>query len=200
MESLIGVALFLLGATSASFMGLVAARLYTGEPIAKGRSKCDVCGKTLSVASLVPVLSHVFSRGRARCCGSRLSPVSPASELLLGLLFVLVYLHLGLSPALPGFLIALSALTGLVLYDFAHQILPPVLLSVFVGASAATGLVAYPDFAAVVAPSAILVGGILLLIHLLSAGRAMGFSDAPLAFGLALLTGPVALSGFIYSF
>ena len=28
----------------------------------------------------------------------------------------------------------------------------------------------------------------------------MGFADAPLAFGLALLTGSVALTGFVFSF
>ena len=39
-----------------------------------------------------------------------------------------------------------------------------------------------------------------IVSYLLSRGRAMGLADAPLAFGLALLTGPAALSGFVFSF
>lgn len=49
-------------------------------------------------------------------------------------------------------------------------------------------------------PVAVLVAFFLALIHFLSRGRAMGLADAPLAFGLALMSGTAALSGFIFSF
>ena len=199
---LLSVAFFALGAVCASFAGVVVARLYTRQNMFSGRSRCDACGKPLPVLSLVPIVSYVALGGRARCCRSRLSPVSPISELVLAGLFYASYLSLGLTPALPAFLSALFLLLVLVLYDLAHQILPPTLLGLFVTTSAVVGYLetsAISDFLSVF-EGAFLIGTSLALIHVLSRGRAMGLADAPLAFGLALLVGPVAVSGFLFSF
>ncbi|NNM83706.1 hypothetical protein HKL94_00590 [Candidatus Parcubacteria bacterium] len=196
------VALFVIGAILASFIGVIAARLNTGQGFLVGRSRCDACNAVLPPAALIPVVSYFLLRGRARCCGARLSPLAPITEALLGILFVSTYLALGLVPALPLFLLSLSVLLALVLYDFAHQILPASLLAVFVGASAVTGFLLAPSllsfFFSLI--GAFLAGESLALIHFFSRGRAMGFADAPLAFGLALLVGPAALSGFVFSF
>ena len=168
----------------------------------RGVSRCDACGERLAPLSLVPIVSHAAARGRARCCGARVSRLAPLAELALGLLFTLAYAQLGLSAAFAFVCAALASLLALVLYDLAHQILPPPFLAVFVAASALAGLMQAPDVAAFGWSLAIAfaIAGSLALIHLFSRGRAMGLSDAPLAFGLALLSGPAAFSGFIYSF
>ncbi len=202
MLLLLCAALFGLGAIIASFIGVVAGRLYTGEGFLTGRSRCDACDKPLSPLALIPILSYFSSVGRARCCGARLSVLAPVSEALLGALFVESYLFLGLVPALPLLLIALSILLALTLYDLAHQILPQSLLVIFVLVSGVTGFLlasSLSDFLDCVLV-AFLIGGSLALIHFVSRGRAMGLADAPLAFGLALLTGPAAFSGFVFSF
>lgn len=193
---------FVLGAIVASFVGVLIARINTGQSFLSGRSRCDACHAPLPPHALVPIISYLASRGRARCCGARLSPGAPLMELLLGGLFVLAYLTLGPTGALPFMLLALSALLALVLYDLAHQILPPSLLVVFVVASAAMRFLlssSLPAFSFSLT-TALLIAMILALIHFFSRGRAMGLADAPLAFGLALLAGPAALSGFIFSF
>ncbi len=197
-----GIALFVLGAIVASFIGVVAARLNTGQSFLTGRSRCDACDAPLPVTALVPIVSYAASRARASCCGSRLALISPVSETLLGGLFLLAYLALGASPALPFMLIALSALLMLVLYDLAHQILPSSLLAVFVAASAFSGLFAAPSLAAFFDTLlvAVCIALSLALINILSRGRAMGLADAPLSFGLALLAGPAAFPGFVFSF
>lgn len=200
--SLLAVSFFALGAITASFMGVVAARLYTGESILRGRSRCDACNTPLSPLSLVPVISYVISRGRARCCGARLSPLSPLSELLLGALFALSYVKLGMSIELPFLLASLSVLLALVLYDLSHQILPSRLLFpfvIFAGITAVFSASAPSDLVAV-ALTAFLIGSSLALIHVFSRGRMMGLADAPLALGLSLLVGPAAFSGFVFSF
>jgi prepilin signal peptidase PulO-like enzyme (type II secretory pathway) len=199
---------FALGAIVASFMGLVAARLYTGAPITHGRSKCDACNAPLSPLALIPVFSLVFTGGRCLVCKARVGYLSTLAELVLGTLFVLAYLTFGITLTLLTFLIALTLLAGLVLYDAMHQILPPVLLWPFVGASAiflylnscgfsfTTAYCLLPTFFL-----ALLLGSLIALIHLVSGGRAMGLADAPLTFGLALIVGyPLALSGLIFSF
>lgn len=198
----LSVLFFGLGAVIASFIGVVAARLHTGSSILTGRSRCDACNAELSPFALVPIVSYLASGGRALCCGARVAPVAPAAEFLLGILFVLAYLKLGVSAALAWALVALALLLALVLYDLAHQILPPLLLAAFVAFAAASGLAAAPSLAAFADTflAAFLIAASLALIHVLSRGRAMGFSDAPLSFGLALFAGPVALPGFVFSF
>lgn len=198
----IGGALFALGAISASFVGVIVARLNTGQSFFTGRSRCDSCNVPLPPSSLVPIVSPLLSRGRSLCCGVRLSLVAPATEALLGGLFVLAYTMRGPSASLPFMLLALSTLLALVLYDVNHQILPSVLLGAFVMVSAAAGFYLAPSLEAfsLSVIVALLIACSLALIHLFSGGRAMGLADAPLVFGLALLVGPAALPGFVFSF
>ncbi len=202
MILLISAALFILGAIIASFVGVLVARLSTGQSFLTGRSQCDACSAPLSPLSLVPILSYIAGKGRARCCGAAISLYGPATEVLLGALFVLAYLAIGLAAALPCMLASLSLLLALVLYDGMHQILPPKLLAAFVLASALTGYLLAPSPAAFgsVCLTAFLIGLSLALVHILSRGRAMGFSDAPFAFGLSLLVGPAAFPGFVFAF
>ena len=201
MDALFVVLLFVLGAIVASFVGVVVARLHTGQSILLGRSRCDACGVPLSPLSLIPIASYVIFCCHARCCGTRLSLMAPFSEALLGSLFVVAYLNLGLSVSLLFFLLALSVLLALVLYDLMHQILPPSLLIIFVATAAASSFEAsFPGTFLWTFLVAVLIGGSLAAIHFFSQGRAMGLADAPLSFGLALLVGPAAFSGFIFSF
>lgn len=193
---------FALGAVVASFIGVVVARLQTGESFLTGRSRCDVCGTPLTYASLIPIISYLIQGGRARCCGARLSPLAPLSEFVLGALFALSSYQFGLIPALVFILIALSLILALVLYDLTHQILPTSLLTLFITCASISGFLLSPSREAFLLSLsiAVILAFVLLTIHFLSRGRAMGFADAPLTFGLALLVGPLALSGFIYSF
>jgi prepilin signal peptidase PulO-like enzyme (type II secretory pathway) len=93
-------------------------------------------------------------------------------------------------------------LLALVLYDLEHQILPPFLLAVFIIASAVTGFLTSSSAAAFLYTIfvALCIALFLALIHFFSQGRALGFADAPLAFGLTLLVGSAALPGFVFSF
>ncbi|HUX80767.1 MAG TPA: prepilin peptidase [Candidatus Paceibacterota bacterium] len=193
---------FLLGAIVSSFIGVLVARMHTGQSFLTGRSHCDACNATLAPLTLVPILSFVASGGRATCCGTRLSTLSPLTEILLGSLFVLSYLTVGYTLVLLGMLIALSLLLALVLYDLTHQILPPTLLYLFIAVSAVTSFIGASSYASFLQTAlvAFLIALSLLAIHIFSRGRAMGFADAPFVFGLALLVGSAALPGFVFSF
>lgn len=198
----VGVVVFLLGAIMASFMGVVAGRLGTGQSPLTGRSRCDACGKDLEPKALIPIVSYLLSHGRASCCSARISYWSPVSEAVLGALYVLAYLKLGLGLSLLFVFAAYALLLSLVMYDLMHQILPPELLFPFIGVAAlARFLLSASLFSFVVT---VFVGFALALalgiIHVLSKGRAMGLADAPFVFGLALLVGHGALTGFVYSF
>ncbi|MGD0328479.1 MAG: prepilin peptidase [Minisyncoccia bacterium] len=194
--------LFILGAIVASFVGVLVARLNTGQGFLTGRSHCDACNAPLAPSALIPVISYIVSSGRARCCGAHLSWHAPLSEFLLGGLFALSYLKLGLSGTLVWMLLSLSVLLALTLYDLAHQILPPVLLAPFVAVSAVTGFLLAPSLSLFLSTLfiAFLIALFLAFIHFFSRGRYMGLADAPFAFGLSLLAGPFAFPGFVFSF
>jgi prepilin signal peptidase PulO-like enzyme (type II secretory pathway) len=202
MEILLDAAVFAFGAIIASFIGVLAGRLHTGQSFLAGRSRCDACNAPLRPSALVPIISYIAYGGRAQCCGARLSPLAPLTELLLGGLFVLAFLQIGYGTALPFMLVSLALLLALVSYDLAHQILPTPLLAAFVLACGTTGflLASSPSEYYATALTAFLIAASLALIHVLSRGRAMGLADTPFVFGLSLLVGPTALSGFVFSF
>lgn len=84
----IGAALF--GACVGSFLNVVIWRLPQQDPARRtlgGRSYCPGCGKMISWHDNVPVLGWLMLRGKARCCGTTISPRYPFVELLTAVLF-----------------------------------------------------------------------------------------------------------------
>ncbi|WNO52932.1 prepilin peptidase [Stakelama saccharophila] len=75
-------ALGALGLVFGSFIATVAIRWPEGRSALKGRSECDGCGRTLTVAELIPVGSYVAQRGRCRACGAAIGRLHPVVELL----------------------------------------------------------------------------------------------------------------------
>ncbi|HEX6764556.1 MAG TPA: prepilin peptidase [Polyangiaceae bacterium] len=75
-----------LGLVFGSFLNVVIHRLPRGENLAFPASHCPGCGKPIAARDNVPVLSFLLLRGRARCCGVKISPRYPIVELIGGLL------------------------------------------------------------------------------------------------------------------
>jgi leader peptidase (prepilin peptidase)/N-methyltransferase len=129
-----GVALAL-GLAFGSFLNVVIHRLPRGESVVRPASRCPGCGKPIAARDNLPVLSWLVLRGRARCCGVKISPRYPLIELIGGLLGVGIVelLILDLPAATPlGRALALFALylaLGLMLIaaafiDLEHMYLP----------------------------------------------------------------------------
>ena len=87
----------LLGACTGSFLGCLAWRTVHGESVLRGRSHCDVCGHTLGVRDLVPVFSYLFSGGKCRYCGAKLSDRHVWGEAVSGAVFVTLLLRYDIS-------------------------------------------------------------------------------------------------------
>ncbi len=191
-----------LGAIFGSFIGVVAERLHTGQSWVSNRSRCNSCTRILGAGDLVPVVSWLASRGRCFGCSARIPWTYVITEAVLGVLFALSYLALGLTAALPLFLAALVVLGFIVLYDLRHTVIPRIastlltVLSVWFAYLQAPSLQEFGG--AVFAAGGI--GLAFVLLHLLSRGKAMGLGDAPIAFALSLLAAPLAVTGLIFSF
>jgi prepilin signal peptidase PulO-like enzyme (type II secretory pathway) len=191
-----------LGAVLGSFIGVVAERAYTGQSWKKGRSRCNSCREDLGALDLIPVFSWVMHRGRCRKCGSNIPGAYALYELSLGVAFALAYHMLGLSLALAAFLAALLILAFIVIYDLRHTIVPVPASTALILACAAFAAIASPSLAALgfTVLRAFGVGLFFFLLHALSRGRAMGLGDTPVSFALALLAGPLAIAGLMFSF
>lgn len=77
---------FVLGATLASFLGLVADRLPKGRSVVAPRSRCDACGTTLQPVDLIPIVSFLVFKARCRHCQA----VLPTRLLLVEVFFAVV--------------------------------------------------------------------------------------------------------------
>lgn len=64
------IALGALGLILGSFLATVAIRWPAGRSALAGRSMCDGCGAPIAARDLVPIVSAILLRGKARCCGA----------------------------------------------------------------------------------------------------------------------------------
>jgi leader peptidase (prepilin peptidase)/N-methyltransferase len=116
-----------IGALIGSFLNVVIHRVPREESIVFPNSRCPSCGTAIRPYDNIPILSFLVLRGRCRSCGVSISARYPAIESLTALLFGLVFLHDGLTLALPFDLIFVAALVALVFIDAEHMILPDVI-------------------------------------------------------------------------
>jgi leader peptidase (prepilin peptidase) / N-methyltransferase len=74
-----------------SFVNVVIYRVPRELNIAHPGSSCPTCGAPVRAFDNVPVVSWLLLRGRARCCGARISPRYVVVELLSGLLALAIF-------------------------------------------------------------------------------------------------------------
>ncbi len=82
---------FLLGLVVGSFLNVCIARMPEDRSVIRPPSHCPVCGHRIRWFDNVPVLSWLLLRGRCRDCGTPISSIYPAVELLTGLLGWLLF-------------------------------------------------------------------------------------------------------------
>ena len=126
---------FAFGLLWGSFLNVVIYRVPREMSVVRPASHCPGCGKAIQAYDNIPVLSYLVLRGRARCCGVRMSPRYPLVELIGGLLsiaiFEVIILHLpGSTPlaraaAIYGADFALClGLVAAAFIDAEHMFLP----------------------------------------------------------------------------
>lgn len=184
---------FVPGLAIGSFLNVVAVRVPLKRSIVSPGSGCTSCGRELSWAENVPVLSYVALRGRCRGCGERIGLVYPAVELLAALLIAAGFLAFGFSG--KAFVAAFFSATLVTISatDLSHRIVPNVIV--------------LPAFAVVLAAMTALdpsfewlLGALGAFLFLFAAAlaypRGMGMGDVKLALLLGAMLGrtvPVAL-------
>jgi leader peptidase (prepilin peptidase) / N-methyltransferase len=188
---MVGVVLiaFLMGLAAGSFATAVAHRVPRGISVALARSQCPACGAQIAAYDNLPVFSWLLLRGRARCCGARISPRYPLTELAVGLLFVatvLVYQHDPAEAAIG--LVFITVLAVVTLTDLEQRIIPNKVL--IAGAVLCLAIVAPTDPGGLperaIATAA--AGGVFFLV-VLAYPAGMGLGDVKLAATMGLFLG-----------
>jgi leader peptidase (prepilin peptidase)/N-methyltransferase len=89
------------GAAWGSFFNVAIYRWPRGMSVVSPPSHCPACERPVPSLQNLPVLSYLLLRGRAACCGARLSPRYPAVELL-GALFCVAVTEIHIVGATRG--------------------------------------------------------------------------------------------------
>ena len=120
----IGIWIFVFGMVFGSFLNCTAMRIVRHEDFIRGRSHCMTCGHELAAADLIPVMSRMWTRGRCRYCGARISVRYPLTEVMFALLAEGVFLRFGCTPETIRDLVMIGCLFVLSLVDLESYEIP----------------------------------------------------------------------------
>ncbi len=177
------------GLAAGSFATAVAHRVPRGISIAGPRSRCPACGAQIAAYDNVPLLSWALLRGRARCCGARISPLYPLTELTVGVLFaVTVAVHWHDTAEIAIDLVFVTMLAAVTLTDLERRIIPNKVLIAGAVLCVAIAAPTDPGGMAERAIAAAAAGGLLFLV-VLAYPAGMGLGDVKLAAVMGLFLG-----------
>lgn len=114
----------ILGLVMGSFLNCLAWRITHGESVLHGRSHCTTCNHVLGPADLIPVLSWLFSKGRCRYCGERVSARYPITELVCAAVYVAIVARYDLTAEALELVAFSSVLLVLTLTDLDSFLIP----------------------------------------------------------------------------
>jgi len=194
---LVEIFVFILGTIIGSFLNVVILRYNTGESIINNRSRCFSCGKKLEWYELIPIISFLIQTGKCRKCKSKISWQYPIVELLTGFLFLAIFLKSGYSLITGYWLLVISLLIVIAVYDLYHQIIPDSLVYIF---DILTFLNLFQisrlasEQASFKFQVSSFLAGLLFFVFfgslwLVSHGKWMGLGDAKLSLGISWLLG-----------
>lgn len=85
-----------------SFINVVVFRSENNQTLL-GRSKCRTCQKPISAMDLIPVISYFALKGRCRSCSAVIEWQYPVVEIVMGVLFGLLYARAAMFYNVPSF-------------------------------------------------------------------------------------------------
>ena len=201
---LLAVFLTLEGMAFGSFIDAVAWRLHTKRNFVTGRSECEHCHHKLGPFDLIPVFSWIMLGGKCRYCQRPITALAPATEIIMGLLFLTSFFYwpFGFETwqgiALLGFWLVYLVMLGILfVYDVRWQLLPDAIvypLIVLGLVDAAIRISILPDSSIVDYASHVVLGmaamaGVYGMLYMVSRGRWVGFGDVKLAMFMGAVLG-----------
>lgn len=209
--------IFVTGSVMGSFVGAMTWRMRHHMDWVRGRSECEHCHHQLAAVDLIPIVSYVSLRGKCRYCHKKIGRIAIKLEIGTGLVFLLSVMlfpsamarqfvsvdNLILHPefcssfAFGLWLVILTMLVALFVYDWRWKLLPNKLVFPLIAVSIIYSLVVrigvwhQPVLTWLIESglSLLPISGVYLLIYILSGGKLIGFGDVKLSIALGLMTG-----------
>ncbi len=116
--------IILVGLVFGSFLNVLIARIPKEENVAFPASHCPKCKTPLKIYHNVPLFSWLFLGGKCAFCKEKISIQYPIVELLSAIIFVSVYLKLGLSYMALMVALTFSFLLVLSVIDYYTKMVP----------------------------------------------------------------------------
>jgi leader peptidase (prepilin peptidase) / N-methyltransferase len=124
IEILEGIYVFAIGAAIGSFLNVCIGRWPEGLSVVKPRSRCPKCGHQIKASENIPILSWLMLRGTCSNCHERISIQYPIVELLVGLIWLDAYGHLGMTFTAFRAAVFVTVLLGIAITDAKHFVIP----------------------------------------------------------------------------
>lgn len=121
----VGVSIFLFGLIIGSFLNVVIYRLPRRESVVFPSSHCPSCNASIKAYDNIPVIGYALLGGKCRNCRASISPIYPAVELLVAILYLLAAIKNEFELDLPllADVVFLSFLVPLIFIDLQHKLL-----------------------------------------------------------------------------
>ncbi len=116
--------IFVLGALIGSFLNVLIVRIPKDGNIAFPASHCVKCKTPLKIWHNIPIFSWLFLRGKCAFCSEKISFQYPLIELISALIFVAIFMKMGISIPTLGIAIAFLMLLTLSVIDFYYKMVP----------------------------------------------------------------------------
>jgi leader peptidase (prepilin peptidase)/N-methyltransferase len=124
IEILEGIYVFVVGAVMGSFLNVCIGRWPEGLSVVKPRSRCPKCGHQIKASENIPIVSWLILRGKCSNCRERISIQYPIVELLVGLIWLDAYGHLGMTFTAFRVAVFATVLLGIAITDAKHFLIP----------------------------------------------------------------------------
>ena len=179
---------FLFGSVIGSFMNVCIYRLPLKENIATTGSHCMGCGHRLRWYDLVPLFSWLQLCGRCRYCKAKISVQYPLIEAMNGIGYVLIVIINGINIDSVLLCLFFSALTVLSVIDWRTYEIPIGINITILVLGVLRCAIDYHNIVSHII-GLVCVSAFLLLLNLITGGRAIGGGDVKLMAAAGLFLG-----------
>lgn len=176
---------FMWGACVGSFLNVCIHRIPSGLSVVAPRSHCPNCKQKIAWYHNIPLFSYFALRARCAYCGARISPRYVLVEILVAVLFLLVWLKFALTSGPRPW--------GLAPFD------DPLLIPIYWLVVSGLVLGTFVDFEHLIIPDRVTLGGMVAGLVLSAVVPALHSKTGPLQGLIPSLIGAAAGGGLLWS-
>ena len=135
MDIYFTILVFIIGVIFGSFYNVCIYRIPNKQSIVNPPSHCYKCNTRLKSMDLIPIFSWIFLKGKCRYCKEKISPRYIIVELMIGILFTLIYINFKYKFITIYYMFLISLLIIITFIHLDFCIIPDIL--VLIGSSIA---------------------------------------------------------------